>query len=72
MNGPVPVGVVVKVADWPGQTTELVKALAAVGVFTVKVAAFVTLLHVPLTSTVYVPASPVVTEGIVKVSVVAP
>lgn len=70
VNGPVPDGVVVKLADWPGQSTRSARLDDAVFWFKVKVALFVTALHVPVTSTVYVPASAPETEAIVSVLVV--
>ena len=51
LNGPVPEGVVLKVAVEPGQLLRLVKAVAVTLVSTVKIALLVTLPHAPLTVT---------------------
>ena len=62
MNGPVPDGTVVKVALWLGQTIRLTKSLAVVRRLTVSVALLVALVQTPVTSTVYVPVSLVLSD----------
>ena len=51
VNGPVPDGVVLKLALVPGQRTSEVNAVADVAVFTVRVAQLVTLPQEPVTMT---------------------
>ena len=51
LNGPVPEGVVLKVAVVPGQLVRLVNDVALTLVSTVRVALLVTLRHAPLTIT---------------------
>jgi hypothetical protein len=56
-NGPVPEGVVLNVADVPGQFVSEVNAVEVVLASTVSVAQFVTLVQAPVTWTQYAPAS---------------
>lgn len=61
-----PEAAVAKVTLCPGQFVTLLSAVATVGLLTVSVAVFVTELHAPLTSIVYVPASALATDPMVR------
>ena len=63
---------VLKVAVVPGQLVRLVNGVAPTLIITVNVALLVTLPQAPLTATLYVPASELVTNGTVKVLLVSP
>src|ERR1041385_4590107 len=65
LNGPVPLGTVLKLAGVPRQIASGVNAVALVLVSTVSEAQLVTLVQRPVISTQYWPASPAVTPLIV-------